>query len=70
MTKQLTDQELEAYAKIMKAIDEVITLTDQIAKSLPRDSEVSKDLAYCSFDIKRNVLGVMYTKLMNWERRE
>lgn len=70
MSKQLTEQEREAYAKIMAAIDTVIILTDRTAKNLPRDSEVSKDLAYCSFDMKHNVLGLMYTKLMNWDGRE
>lgn len=67
MHRKITEQEREAYTKIMTAIDAVITLTDRTAKSLPRDSEVSKDLAYCSFDVKHNVLGLMYTKLMNWE---
>jgi hypothetical protein len=70
MHRQLTEQEREAYTKIMAAIEAVITLTDRTVKSLPRDSEVSNDLAYCSFDVKNNVLGLMYTKLMNWEGRE
>jgi hypothetical protein len=70
MTKQLTELEHEAYGKIMAAIEAVITLTNRTAKSLPRDSEVSKDLAYCSFDMKHNVLGLMYTKLMNWDGGE
>lgn len=67
MHRQLTEQEREAYTKIMAAIEAVITLTDRTAKSLPKDSEVIKDLAYCSFDMKHNVLGLMYTKLMNLE---
>jgi hypothetical protein len=70
MHRQITEQEREAYTKIMTAIDAVITLADRTVKSLPRDSEVSKDLAYRSFDVKHNVLGLMYTKLMNWEGRE
>lgn len=70
MHKKITELEREAYGKIITAIDAVITLTDRTAKNLPRDSEVSKDLAYCSFDIKHNVLGLMHTKLMNLEGRE
>jgi len=67
MTKQLTEQERKAYAKIITAIDAVIKLTDKTAQILPRDSEVRSYLVYCAFDIKHNLLDSMYNKLMKWD---
>jgi hypothetical protein len=67
MTKQLTDQELEAYAKIITAIDGVIKLIEGTAQSLPKDSEVRSYLAYCAFDVRNNLLDSMYNKLMKWD---
>jgi len=67
MTKQLTDQEMEAYAKIITAIDAVIKLIDITAQSLLKDSEVRSYLAYWAFDIKHNLLDSMYNKLMKWD---
>lgn len=61
MTKQLTEQENEAYVKSITAIDAVMKLIERTAQSLP------KDLEEWAFDIKHNLLDSMYNKLMNWE---